>query len=173
MNKNSLVFVAAVSLAAVSGSVFAKHGFQDSARVVWVKPIYETVEVSRPVESCWEEEAYRASRDGHSYTPVIVGAIVGGVVGNQFGKGRGKDAMTAAGALLGASVGSDISRQRGSGYVTTRTRCEMVDNYEYREELVGYRVKYRYKGNTYWTRTRHHPGESLRVRVNVEPWLID
>ena len=37
------------------------------------------------------------------------------------------------------------------------------------QELVGYRVKYRYKGRTFVTRTAEHPGDRIAVGVNVEP----
>ena len=173
MNRKLTACVAAVVLAAASGVSFADNGFYGSARVVAVKPLYETVQISHPEERCWNEEVYHRRGHRSSYTPAIAGAIAGGVVGNQFGSGRGKDVMTAAGAVLGASIGRDIAHGAGPGYVTVERRCETVDHYESRDELVGYRVKYRYKGDTYWTRTNHHPGDRIRVKVNVEPVWID
>ncbi|MCW8947514.1 MAG: glycine zipper 2TM domain-containing protein, partial [Sedimenticola sp.] len=101
--------------------------------------------------------------------PSIAGAIVGGVVGNQFGKGKGKDAMTVAGVLLGASVGNDLGKRPGRSYVTSERRCESVDNFREHEELVGYRVKYRYNGQVFHTRTSQDPGKFINVRVSVAP----
>ena len=44
-----------------------------------------------------------------------------------------------------------------------------MDHYEAQQQLVGYRVEYRYEGQTFTTRTIEHPGEFIRVRVNVDP----
>ncbi len=160
-----------MALSAASIAVSAGQAFYDKAKVLRVTPIYETVEVARPEKRCWNERVeHRRSRQIDSYTPSIAGAIVGGVVGNQFGKGRGKDAMTVAGALLGASVGHDLARHPGPRtYVTTERRCKVVDRYQEKQVLSGYRVKYRYRGNVYTTRTTTDPGKHLRVRVEVQP----
>ncbi|BAN68756.1 glycine zipper 2TM domain-containing protein [endosymbiont of unidentified scaly snail isolate Monju] len=147
--------------------------FEDTARVIRVTPIYETVRVSVPEERCWKERYYQRSDYGHddSYTPPIVGAIVGGVVGNQFGRGSGKTAMTVAGSLLGASIARDLNH--GDRHVDYRPRhrrrCEVTDRVEEHEEIVAYRVKYRYKGRVFHTRMNHHPGKHIRVRVDVRP----
>ena len=181
MKKLLAVSVLAIALGA-SGSVSAGPHFDryrpgppddrvHSARVLEARPIYETVRVSVPETHCWQEKVYYPDRSGHrSYTGTIAGAIVGGVVGNQFGHGRGRDAATVAGVLLGGSIGNDLSRDspRGGHYEYER-RCETVDHYETHEEVVGYRVKYRYKGETYWTRMDHHPGDTIDVRVQVDP----
>jgi uncharacterized protein YcfJ len=47
--------------------------------------------------------------------------------------------------------------------------CETVDRYEQQQQLVGYRVKYRYEGQTYYTQTTEHPGKHIPVRVDVYP----
>ena len=101
----------------------------------------------------------------------LAGGIVGGVVGNQFGGGRGKTVLTVVGALLGASIGHDYntSHYRGRPRVENVRHCETVDRYEQEQQLVGYRVKYRYEGQTYYTRTTEHPGKFLPVRVRVSP----
>jgi uncharacterized protein YcfJ len=146
--------------------------FDDRARVIKAKPLYETVMVNHPETRCWNEEvSYYRTPSAGSYTPVIAGAILGGVIGNQFGGGRGKDAMTAAGAVLGGSVGNDLRKQAVDPhrYVTTEERCETVDNYRETSELVGYNVQYSYRGNTYWTRTANDPGEYIKVSVSVMP----
>ncbi len=150
-----------------------RYSFEDSARVIKVKPLYETVQVSVPEERCWKERRYHRSHfsDDESYTAPLVGAIVGGVVGNQFGAGSGKTAMTVAGTLLGASVANDLRKgERLADYRPRRERrCEVIDRVETREEIVGYRVKYRYKGQTFRTRMDHDPGKRIRVRVTVRP----
>ncbi|RMG38001.1 MAG: glycine zipper 2TM domain-containing protein [Gammaproteobacteria bacterium] len=156
------------------GSRFNRqHSFVDTARVVKVKPIYETVQVSVPEEQCWREKRHHHSRyrDDDSYTVPLVGAIVGGVVGNQFGEGSGKTALTVAGTLLGASVANDLRKSERVAEYRPRhyRRCEIVDRIETREEIVGYRVKYRYKGQVFRTRMDHDPGDYLRVQVTVRP----
>lgn len=170
MNKLATTFIAAVFAAGASGNALARHGADhvDYARVVSATPIYETVEVNRPTRECWDE---RVVHRGHrSHTGTIAGGILGGVIGNQFGRGSGKTAMTVAGTLLGASIGRDVSRDNGSrGYVGYERRCDTVDHYVTEERLVGYRVKYRYGGETYVTRTDQHPGDRIPVEVSVNP----
>ena len=102
---------------------------------------------------------------------VTAGGIVGGVVGNQFGGGHGKTALTVAGTLLGASVGHEYNRShyRPRSTVEHVRRCETVDRYEQQQQLVGYRVKYRYEGQIYYTETDEHPGKFIPVRVRVTP----
>ena len=171
MTRNKLAFVCGIGLSIACLTSQASDGFYDKARVVKVKPMYERVEVIRPETRCWNETVYHHAPRHRSYTPSIAGAIVGGVVGNQFSQGRRRDALTVAGALLGASIGNDISNhhRRGHGYRSSERRCETIDHVEEEQELIGYRVKYRYKGQTGWINTKHDPGEFIQVRVSVEP----
>lgn len=168
MKKSITVLV--LGLVAFAGTAMADNSFYDKARVIKVKPIYEMVRVNQPVEQCWNESVeYPGHARRDSFTPTIAGAVVGGVVGNQFGKGRGKDAMTVVGALLGGSIGNDMGRRPHRSYVSTERRCELIDNYTEHEELVGYRVKYKYKGKIFRTRTDTDPGRFIQVRVSVAP----
>ncbi len=151
----------------------------DTARVLDVEPIYETIRVTIPETRCWSQPLSHSHHPGgsrqDSYTGAIAGGIIGGVVGNQFGRGSGKKVMTVAGTLLGLSIGHDLSRgslDTGSARhhrEGDREVCETVNRYESREEIVGYHVKYRYKGNRFWTRTSRHPGKHLRIQVRVTP----
>lgn len=175
MNK-FIIATTAIGIALLSSNSMAKHrqyqdnNFEDSAKVVKVRPIYETIRVHKPEERCWKTDSHRRTQSNDSYTGTILGAIVGGVVGNQFGQGRGKTVMTVAGSVLGASVGNEITRANHSDYDDSPSyECETVDHYEEQQEIVGYRVKYRYKGRTYRTRTKSHPGKRLPVRVDVRP----
>lgn len=167
--KKRTVFLA-MSIIAAPGLALADNGFTDKARVISSQPLYEIVRVNQPEERCWNEQVHhRGGYRSDSYTPSIAGAIVGGVVGNQFGKGSGKDAMTVAGALLGASVGNDLGKRPTRGYVSSERRCEVVDHFREHEELVGYDVKYRYKGQVFQTRTARDPGKFIDVHVSVVP----
>ncbi len=151
----------------------------DYAEVIRVDPIIDVV--NRPVarEQCWREPVtyreparhYGGSRDS---TPAVLAGIVGGVIGNQFGHGHGREATTAAGALLGYSMARDSQRQYGGGYArggrvvrTHEQRCDVRTDYLRDERVNGYDVTYRYHGRDYHTVTDYHPGERIRVQVNV------
>jgi uncharacterized protein YcfJ len=174
MRKSMAIFLGLVVLSA-SDMATAEHkgnSFYDNAKVVKVKPIYGKHADYHQQKYCWNEQVYHQRRDEHyDYVPTITGAIIGGVVGNQFGNGRGRDAMTLAGALLGGAVGHNIGNDdyRRDGYTTTERRCEYRDDYRPRKQLLGYRVKYRYQGKVFHTRTQEHPGRWIRVRVTVDP----
>lgn len=179
----SLIAVAALA-AAGSASAQYRGGYQnygpeyDYAEVVSVDPIIDVV--NRPVnrDQCWNEPVtyrepvrYHGSRDRG---PAVLAGIVGGVIGNQFGHGRGRDAATAAGALLGYSMARDSQRRYGGGYYsggreyrTYEQRCTTRTDYYSDERVTGYDVAYRYNGRVYHTVTDYHPGDRIRVEVNV------
>lgn len=167
----------------------------DYARVVDVDPIVRHVRVRTPVRECWEETRYdryddryddhgrydRHDRPRSEAGATIAGGIIGGVIGRQFGDGKGRDAMTLVGTLVGAAIGNERA-SRGREYderyadygVYERqsrpvTRCETRYRTDAEERIDGYRVTYRYRGQTYTTRTDYDPGDRIRVRVEVEP----
>lgn len=145
------------------------------ARVLSSDPIYETVSYTVPVEECRQEPvAYPQDRGRASATGPIVGAIIGGALGNAVGhKKRNKQVGTAVGAILGGSIGADIARRHRQQNAYTRYGteqvCSVYHEERFEEELTGYRVTYRYGGETYSTTLDHDPGDSLRVRVHVTP----
>ena len=167
--------VSAVAVAALVPSVALADGRYQYAQVVNADPIYETVAYSVPVEQCrLEEVPYYEERRARSATAPIVGAIIGGAIGNAVGhKKRNKQVGTAVGAILGGSIGADVARrqreQHGYTRYTTREVCATEYQERYDEELTGYRVTYRYAGETYTTTMDRDPGSSLRVRVHVTP----
>ena len=160
-----------ISALAFTGAAVSGNGFIGNADVIEAHPLYETVEVAHPVTECWTETVSRNKHRPESYIAPIAGGVVGGVVGHQFGKGRGKTALTVVGTLLGASLGHgySASRPRQRQTVEHVRRCATVDQYEQQQQLVGYRVKYRYEGQTYYTQTTEHPGKHIPVRVKVSP----
>jgi uncharacterized protein YcfJ len=105
-----------------------------------------------------------------------VGGLAGGVIGHQFGSGTGKDAATALGVILGAMAG-DQHQNRGQiapyddGRFETSQRevkrCRTV--YDAQTRITGYRVAYDYRGQSYTTFMRTNPGNSLPVRITVDP----
>lgn len=177
---------AAAALAA-AGSVSAQYpgaypGHEpefDFAEVVSVDPIIDVV--NRPVsrDECWEEPVtYREPvryRGGSDRAPAVMAGIIGGVIGNQFGHGRGRDAATAAGAMLGYSMARDSQRRYDGYYGGNRSyrgyeqRCTTRTDYFRDERVNGYDVTYRYNGRIYRTVTDYHPGNQIRVAVNVSP----
>jgi len=141
--------------------------------VVDVRPEYRVERTPIEREVCWQEERYaRVDRGRRSRTGTIFGAILGGVIGNQFGSGSGRRVATVAGAALGGSIGRDIDRQNEEPDVyrgVERERCRIESDYQKASVADGFRVTYEYAGRLYHTRTRHHPGQTLRIRVAVTP----
>lgn len=166
--------VTTLAVVALVPSVAVADGRYQYAQVLASDPIYETVSYTVPVEECRQERvAYHENRGRASATGPILGAIIGGALGNAVGhKKRNKQVGTAVGAVLGGSIGADIAR-RNRSYGGTRYAMEEVcsTGYEERfeEQLTGYRVTYRYGGETYHTTMNRDPGSSLRVRVSVTP----
>jgi uncharacterized protein YcfJ len=149
----------------------------DYAAVDRVELMTRIVNVPVAREECREEPlAYYQPRpyaSVYSYTPTIVGGIVGAVVGNQFGSGSGRDWATVAGTTLGASIGRDYGIRRasrpGHSYTAITRRCRVVNDYQQEERADGYLVTYTYNGRQYQTRVPQHPGDRIRVRVNITP----
>jgi len=156
---------------------------------------YDERRVRRPTQDAY---AYPAEQRGGSGAGALLGAIIGGVVGHQFGSSSGgRDRGTAAGAIVGGLIGHNIERENGrseysdgvqgndSGYrrasarddlQSERTpvtrdvqRCNVVT--EYREEIRGYDVRYRYQNREFTTRLAYDPGPTIPVNVEVRPSL--
>ena len=76
------------------------------------------------------------------------------------------------GGMAGREIYESSQRDRQQARVTV---CDPVRADAYREEayrdaqddVIGYDVTYRYGGREYTTRTDHHPGDRIRVRVDV------
>ncbi len=143
---------------------------------------YEERRHSRTV---YDEPRYRESYNDNKRgigPGTVLGAVIGGAIGHQFGNSSGgRDRGTAAGAIIGGLIGNNAENngyQRASSpreYVevervpVTRDvqRCQMVA--DYREEIRGYDVRYRYHGRDYTTRMDYDPGQTLQVEVGVRP----
>lgn len=149
----------------------------EEADVISSTPIYRIVETTTPRQECWEEEIARTERrSGYdSATPEILGAVIGGALGNAVGHHkRNKQVGTVVGAVLGGTIAHDVSTNRRSDevvYVDTVERCRTVNTTNQEEKLVGYDVRYSYNGFEQTVRMDRDPGETVRVRVNVEPVL--
>jgi uncharacterized protein YcfJ len=173
--KKSLLTIGALLMTSAMAVTAGPHNhrFEDTAKVIDVEPLYQTIEINHPERYCWDEDVSYYEPGRKSYTGTLVGGLVGGVMANQIYQGRGKnrDAATLAGALLGGAIGHDLSRNQRQSHLTTATErhCEVQDQTTYEERLIGYRVKYRYQGHIFTTRTKEHPGRRIPIRVGVDP----
>ncbi|MEJ2577208.1 MAG: hypothetical protein P8106_11190, partial [Gammaproteobacteria bacterium] len=128
--------------------------------------------VARPVNRCWTERVAHTTQPRTDVGATLAGGVIGGVIGSKLGRGRGNVPLAAAGALAGAAIGQRLSQPAYAPPVTQWhdvQRCTTVNQLEQRQQVVGYRVDYRYEGQTFTTQTRHHPGRYIRVRVDVDP----
>lgn len=104
----------------------------------------------------------------------IVGGIVGAAIGSQVGGGSARYATSAIGTMVGGMAGQSVyensvrSRNARSGVVTV---CDPVERGDYRASrgVDAYDVTYEYAGRQYTARTGYHPGDRIRVRVDVQP----
>ena len=110
----------------------------------------------------------------------VIGGIAGAVLGSKVGDGSGQYVGTAVGSMVGGMAGRSIydssqrSRQlekRGTVRVCDPVPVNSRDDayYEGDENVSGYDVTYEYANRTYRTRTNYHPGDRIRVRVDVRP----
>ena len=145
---------------------------------------YEERRVRRDYPDSYGETRYPSGSSGVG-AGTVLGAILGGAIGHQFGNSSGgRDRGTAAGALIGGLIGHDAERNGGSSYsdsgyrraaydvervpVTREVqRCNVVN--DYREEVRGYDVRYRYGNREYTTRLAYDPGQTMPVNVEVRP----
>ncbi|NDP40649.1 MAG: glycine zipper 2TM domain-containing protein [Rhodoferax sp.] len=161
------------------------QSFTDHARVRSAEPQYETVNVPRnECSSQWINEDRRGAyqtqerQQDRQYGGAIVGGLAGGVIGHQIGGGSGKDAATALGVVLGAITGDRLENRNQPPQYSQDSqypqygqrevqRCRTVNDPQSR--IAGYRVTYEYRGQQYTTMMRSNPGNSLPVRVSVQP----
>ena len=107
----------------------------------------------------------------------VIGGIAGAVLGSKVGDGSGRYVGTAVGSMVGGMAGRSIydssQRNRQVARRGTVRVCDPVpvsDDYRDNDErLQGYDVTYEYANRTYRTRTNYHPGNRIRVRVDVQP----
>ncbi len=177
-----------VPVAANKYRSYNNHAY-DYAKVISVDPVYETYQVNKPEKHCYDERV-RVRDDRHhrrhsrhdSKTPEIIGGIIGGAIGNRVGKkggGKARDVATVVGAVLGGSIARDVKHKnrhnrdrhyndRYDRYETVK-RCETRDSYITEQELVGYDVTYKYRGNVFHNQLDYDPGKKIKVKVTVDP----
>ncbi len=112
----------------------------------------------------------------------VVGGLVGAVLGSQVGGGSGRYATSAIGSMVGGIAGRHIYEEgvRQRDRTGTVRVCDPVPVDRYSDNRYGshsvrdsgvtaYDVTYEYAGRRYATRTNYHPGDRIRVRVDVRP----
>jgi uncharacterized protein YcfJ len=68
---------------------------------------------------------------------------------------------------IAPSIGEDIRRQ--ARLWQQQRRCRTVTEQRPREHVTGYRVTYRYNGETETTLLSYDPGRQMRVNVSLSP----
>jgi len=162
--------------------IFERFEQPISRDVCWNERVYQQSNYDRRYDS------YGSGYDDGA-AGTVLGALVGGALGNQVGGGDGRRAATIAGAVIGGAIGNNLDSGRnwygrdrygyGQNYgrggryayaqpVTQRV-CDQRVEYRSEQRVVGYDVAYVYNGRTFRTETREHPGDRIRVAVNVAP----
>lgn len=108
----------------------------------------------------------------------VIGGLVGAAIGSQVGGGSARYATAAIGSMVGGMAGRQVyeagQRDRYARTGTVRV-CDPVQYGGYSNTRVsdnrvaGYDVTYEYAGRQFHTRTDYHPGDRIRVRVDVRP----
>ena len=122
----------------------------------------------------------------------MIGGIAGAVLGSKVGGGSGTYAATAIGSMVGGMAGRQVyesSQRRRTNAARVRPVCDGQygsntgsngynngyannGNGYYASDdsrVIGYDVTYEYAGRQFTTRTNYHPGDRIRVRVDVRP----
>ena len=174
----SVIFLAVIALPACAGhnSVsYSNPAYDNSqydyAQVLHVQPVTEIVQIPEERQVCREEPVQYHVAEHLSPVPVSFGSILGGVIGSRFGGGSGKTVATIAGATIGGAVARDAQYRHHpqQHYTTLEQRCYVETNWRNEERVVAWDVDWAYQGKTYHSRMNEHPGDRIRVRVNVDP----
>ena len=151
---------------------------------------YETTTAGRYERDGYSSGSYRSDgyyggRDGYGYgtqggrnVATIVGGIAGAVLGSKVGGGSGRYATTAIGSMVGGMAGREIYDQSQRDRYTRPATVRVCDPEPVRGNGYGsyrtgnanaYDVTYEYNDRRYTRRMDYHPGERVRVRVDVSP----
>lgn len=174
-----LPIIGALSLSIISAGANAKPHHKDYARVTQVTPIYETITIKEPYQQCYMEERvvrdHHSRRNNSSATPTIIGALIGGAIGNELGHNKSNKRVGAvAGAILGGSIANDLKQRphygnRNNHYTTSEQVCNTRHRTRHEQQITAYNVDYKYRGKRYSTIMNSHPGDRIRVEVDVRP----
>ena len=107
----------------------------------------------------------------------VIGGIVGAALGSKVGGGSARYATAAVGSMVGGMAGRGIyetSQRNNQQKMAKVTVCDPIregDNRSYRTENIvsSYDVTYEYAGREHMTRMNAHPGDRIRIRVDIQP----
>jgi uncharacterized protein YcfJ len=134
-------------------------------RVIDSRPVYES---ENRKEECWNPRAghYEERRDTHdsNVKGTVAGAVIGGVVGHQVDSGVGG---TLGGALIGGIIGNQVDKSHNSNPQNDLdfSRCRVIGGST--GHVLGYDVRYEYRGREYSARLDHEPPKRLRVGTDI------
>ena len=121
-------------------------------------------------------DPYRNDNGSGGAIATVIGGVIGAAIGSQVGGGSARYATSAIGTMVGGLAGREIYEQsrRQRDRTGTVTVCDPVpDDGRYvstgNRGVTEYDVTYEYAGRQYTTRTDYHPGDRIRVRVDVRP----
>ena len=124
----------------------------DYAQVLSVEPVYQTLRATRTEQRCDEVPAVKpepATREEESRWSKMVSSVKGWF---------GSDEASAPPVAPPAS--------------TVRTNCRAVPVEREFQRPIAYDVDYIYKGVKYRSRLAEDPGNRLRIRVSVVPYVV-
>lgn len=117
----------------------------------------------------------------------VIGGVLGAAIGSQVGGGSARYATSAIGSMVGGMAGRQVYESSQRNRYPQRnpqvTVCDPVpvdggyypanngyaSNDGYNNGVSAYDVTYEYGSRRYTTRTNYHPGDRIRVRVDVRP----
>lgn len=160
-----LLFTAMAATLGVSAT--AEQAFHyDYATVLESTPVVKIVERTDYERECKPRviQYQKRPKKGNA----LVGTIMGAAVGHALGH-RSKHRTGAA--VAGAIIGNSIAKNSGPSYTEERVEnhCEMVPVKWQEEQVVGYNVVYRYNDRTFESRLPYAPGDTLKIRVLLNP----
>jgi uncharacterized protein YcfJ len=134
--------------------------------------------------SRYESRDGRDGRYGNEYgtqtgrnVATVIGGIVGAALGSKVGGGSARYATAAVGSMVGGMAGREVYETSQRNRQPQRARVTVCDpisegddsRYPTANEVTAYDVTYEYANRQYVTRTTYHPGDRIRVRVDVRP----
>jgi len=143
-----------------------------TGKVIFVSPVYKTMQIKVPQLVCSQNQTgYSDVTFVHQHSPdkIILGGILGGIVGHELGHSSNRTASTLAGVAIGSTLAHNLTSVNYSASYSSNspaTTCHEMVRTVQQPELVGYQVKYRYRGHTYTTFSRNHPGTHVSIDNN-------
>ncbi|KAF1687698.1 hypothetical protein B1992_03325 [Pseudoxanthomonas broegbernensis] len=130
----------------------------DYAQVLGVEPVYQTLRATRVEERCDSTPVIQVQPPAgeEEASPGVLSRMVDSVKG-LFAREEPR---------RGADDGTAAVPPRGEG-------CRLVQVDRQFQRPIAYDVDYVYKGTKYRSRLAEDPGNRLRIRVSVTPWVGD